>query len=53
MPALSAILAFVFLLASPSMADISNTRLPGVGTFAYTRSPIATPAPQVTVVAFR
>ncbi len=53
MPALSSILALVLLLASSSMAETSDTRLPGVGAFAYTGSPIATPAPQVTVVAFR
>jgi hypothetical protein len=53
MPALSAILALVFVLAASSMAETSDTRLPGAGAFAYTGSPIPTPAPQGTVVAFR
>lgn len=47
---LSFILAFAFLLA-PSVAGLSDTSLPGIGTFAYNGSPIATSAPQALVVA--
>ena len=50
---LSFILAFAFLLASPSIAGSTDTALPGVGTFAYSGSPIASPAPQALVVAAR
>ncbi|SHJ33479.1 hypothetical protein SAMN05444159_0347 [Bradyrhizobium lablabi] len=50
---LSFILAFAFLLAGPSIAGSADTSLPGVGTFAYSGSPIASPAPQALVVAAR
>jgi hypothetical protein len=46
-------LAFIFVLAAPSMADMSDARLPGSGAFAYSGSPNVTPAPQVIVAAFR
>jgi hypothetical protein len=47
----SFILAFAFILAGPSMAGSSDQTLPGVGTFAYNGSPVATPASQPMVVA--
>jgi hypothetical protein len=47
----SFILAFAFILAGPSMAGSSDQALPGVGTFAYNGSPVATPASQPMVVA--
>jgi hypothetical protein len=50
MRTLSFILAFAFVLA-PSVAGLSDTGLPGIGTFAYGGSPIATSASQVVVVA--
>jgi hypothetical protein len=53
MRTVSFILAFVFVVAGPSMAGSSAGNLPGVGTFAYTGSPIATSAPQAIVVATR
>jgi hypothetical protein len=49
----SVILAFAFLLAGPSIAGSSGTSLPGIGTFAYSGSPIAAATPQVTFVASR
>lgn len=49
----SVILAFAFLLAGPSIAGSSGTSLPGIGTFAYTGSPIMADAPQLTFVASR
>jgi hypothetical protein len=51
MRTLSFILAFAFILAGPSMAGSSDAGLPGIGTFAYNGSPIATSAPQAIVVA--
>jgi hypothetical protein len=53
MSTLSIILALAFVLAAPSMAGLSDARLPGTGTFAYNGSPIITPAPQVIVVVSR
>jgi len=47
----SFILAFAFILAGPSMAGSSNRNLPGVGTFTYNGSPVATPASQPMVLA--
>ena len=47
----SFILAFAFILAGPSMAGFSDQHLPGVGTFAYHGSPVASPASQPMVVA--
>jgi len=47
----SFILACAFILAGPSMAGSSDQGLPGVGTFVYSGSPVADPAPQPMVVA--
>jgi hypothetical protein len=47
MRTLSFILAFGFVLAGPSMAGLSDGGLPGVGSFAYSGSPIAASAPIV------
>ena len=47
----SFILAFAFILAGPSMAGSSDRNLPGVGTFSYQGSPVATAASQPMVVA--
>jgi hypothetical protein len=43
----SFILALAFVLAGPSMAGSSDRSLPGIGTFVYNGSPIATPQPIV------
>ena len=51
MRTISFILAFAFILAGPSMAGSSDQGLPGVGTFSYSGSPLANPAPQPMVVA--
>jgi hypothetical protein len=51
MRTLSFILAFAFVLAGPSLAGSSDVSLPGVGTFAYTGSPVVTSAPSVVVAA--
>ena len=51
MRTISFILAFAFILAGPSMAGSSDQGLPGVGTFAYSGSTLANPAPQPMVVA--
>jgi hypothetical protein len=53
MRTLSFILAFAFVLAGPSLAGFSDNGLPGVGTFAYNGSPIATSTPQAMLVAAR
>jgi hypothetical protein len=50
---LSFLLAFAFLLAGASMAGSTDSGLPGIGTFAYSGSPVATPAQQSLVVAAR
>jgi hypothetical protein len=47
----SVILAFALILAGPSMAGSSDQNLPGVGTFAYHGSPVASSASQAMVVA--
>ena len=47
----SFILAFAFVLAGPSIAGSSDQNLPGVGTFAYHGSLLATSAIQPIVVA--
>ena len=51
MRTISFIIAFALILAGPSMAGSSDAGLPGIGTFAYNGSPIATSAPQAIVVA--
>jgi hypothetical protein len=53
MRTVSFILAFAFVVAGPSMAGSSSSNLPGVGTFAYSGSPIAAATPQAIVVATR
>jgi hypothetical protein len=53
MRTLSFILAFAFVLAGPSMAGSPDSGLPGIGTFAYNGSPIASPAPRTILVAVR
>ena len=47
----SFILAFAFILAGSSMAGSADQGLPGVGTFAYSGSPVATTAAQPMVLA--
>jgi hypothetical protein len=51
MRTLSFILAFAFIAAGSSIAGSPDSVLPGVGTFAYAGSPIATSVPQPIVVA--
>ncbi len=53
MRSLSFILAFAFVLAGASIAGSSDTGLPGVGTFAYSGSPIGASAAHPIVVAAR
>jgi hypothetical protein len=53
MRTLSFFLALAFVLAGPSTAGSLEGSLPGIGTFAYNGSPIATSAPQAVVVAAR
>ena len=50
MRALSFILAFGFVLAGSSFAGMPDGNLPGIGTFQYSGSPLATPAPQQPIV---
>ena len=52
MQSLSFVLALAFILAGPTLAG-SSDNLPGVGTFAYTGSPIVMSASQPIVVAAR
>jgi hypothetical protein len=51
MRTLSFVLAFAFLLAGPTMAGLSDSSLPGVGTFTYNGPPIVTSAPAIIVAA--
>jgi hypothetical protein len=53
MRTLSFILAFAFVLAGPSLAGSADNSLPGIGTFAYSGSPVTTAGPQALVVAAR
>ncbi|MGD0848584.1 hypothetical protein [Bradyrhizobium sp.] len=53
MQSLSFILAVAFILVMPTLAGSSDGNLPGIGTFAYSGSPIVTSAPQPIVVAAR
>jgi hypothetical protein len=53
MRTLSFILAFAFVVVGPSLAGSSDNSLPGIGTFAYSGSPIVTSAPQAIVIAAR
>ncbi|MGY8705389.1 hypothetical protein RAD16_06545 [Bradyrhizobium sp. 18BD] len=50
MRTLSFILAFGFVLAGSSFAGTPDGNLPGIGTFQYSGSPVATPAPQQPIV---
>ena len=45
MRALNCVIALVFVLCGPSQAGSADRDLPGVGTFAYSGSPIAAPGP--------
>lgn len=45
------ILAFAFVVAGSSIVGSSESSLPGIGTFAYSGSPIVASAPQAVVVA--
>jgi hypothetical protein len=47
MRALSYLIVAVFVLTGPSLAGSADRDLPGVGTFVYCGSPIATPAPEL------
>jgi hypothetical protein len=51
MRSFSFVLAFAFVLAGPTLAGTPDGSLPGIGTFAYGNSPIATAAPSVVVAA--
>ena len=53
MRTLSFMLALAFVLAGASIAGSSDTCLPGVGTFAYSGSPVAASAPETIFVAAR
>jgi len=53
MRTLSFMLACAFVLAGLSMAGSSDRSLPGIGSFAYTGSPIVTSVPHPVVVAAR
>jgi hypothetical protein len=52
MRTLSVILAFAFVVAGSSIAGSSDT-LPGIGTFAYSGSPVAALTAEAMVVAAR
>jgi hypothetical protein len=47
----SFVLAFAFMLAGPSLAGSSDQVLPGVGTFTYNGSPVASAATPVMLAA--
>ena len=51
MQTLSFILAFAFMLICPALTGNSDSGRPGIGTFAYTGSPIATPYAQLDTIA--
>jgi hypothetical protein len=53
MRTLSFILAFAFMVVWPALAGNSDAGRPGIGTFAYSGSPIAVSAPSAIVVAVR
>ena len=50
MRVLSYIIATVLLLTGPLMAGSANNDLPGIGTFSYNGSPIATQIPIMVAV---
>jgi hypothetical protein len=47
MRTLSCVIVLVSMLAGPSMAGSPDRDMPGIGTFTYCGSPIATPVPRV------
>jgi hypothetical protein len=49
----SFILAFAVVLVGPSLAGSTESNLPGIGTFAYTGSPVVASAPHSMLVAAR
>jgi hypothetical protein len=51
MRTLSFLLAFVFVLAGPTLAGSPDGNLPGFGAFAYSGSPVAAAAPAIVVAA--
>jgi hypothetical protein len=51
MRTLSFFLAFVFVLAGPTLAGISDGGLPGIGTFGYFGSSTLTAAPSIVFAA--
>jgi hypothetical protein len=53
MKTLSFILAFALLLVGPSMAGSSDAGVPGIGTFAYSGSPIVASSPHAIMIATR
>jgi hypothetical protein len=53
MQTLSFILALAFMLVWPALTGNSDSGRPGIGTFAYSGSPIAVSASQPIVVAIR
>jgi hypothetical protein len=53
MQTLSFIVVFAFMVVWPALAGNSDAGRPGIGTFAYSGSPIAVSAPQAIVVAAR
>ena len=53
MRTLSFLLALAFVLAAPSMAGSWDSKLPGIGTFAYSGPPGATSMPSAIVLATR
>ena len=53
MRTLSFLLAIAFVLAEPTIAGSSESNLPGIGTFAYNGSPIATSVLPAIVLATR
>lgn len=53
MQTLSFMLAFAFMAVWPVLAGNSDADRPGIGTFAYSGSPIAVSVPQAIVVAVR
>jgi hypothetical protein len=53
MQTLSFMLAFAFMAVWPVLAGNSDADRPGLGTFAYSGSPIAVSVPQAIVVAVR
>ena len=53
MQTISLMLAFAFVLVCPALAGNSDAGRQGIGTFAYSGSPIAVSAPSAIVVAAR